>query len=373
MSRILYCCLWLSLSLASASCKTKRSPEGKQDKVPAAAKAAEPSKPSFRWSYAKVVAGDRRGLTADAPAPRHSLWDAGFEGKDARDIKLTLPYIAVQDAKGRVFIADKVAHSVRRVDEIQEIHTAAGTGHQSDGKDAIQPGPECGLAFPNALWAHPSGRLYLLDFGNAKLRRLNEDGKIETLFDLPKTLKGGRGLVVRPDESVIYVAAKDRIYRYDGHGAPKLFAQGFVNLGHLLLTPSNELIAADRDAGYVYQVDEQGHKSILAGDGTVKTRPGAVLATKQGLNQPRALAWVPQVGLLIGTQSGRRVYRLSPGGTLELLLDGRAPGKAIQSPLALRIREPLGKMRGLSLAPNGDLLLTHGDVGQVLRFAKASS
>lgn len=370
MSRIKYASILPSLLLALVSCQKKQAAPAAQSKPSLPAPEAEKNETAFRWARASVIAGSRRALVPDAPAPERSLWTAAFEGKDAREVKLTLPYVAVQDASGRVFIADKVAHSVRWVDEIQEIHTAAGTGQESDGQDAPQPGLDCGLSFPNALWVHPSGRLYVLDFGNAKLRRLNRDGKIETLFTLPKGLQGGRGLVLSADESMVYVAAKDRIYRYDGQGVPKVFAQGFVNLGHLVLTPDNELFAADRDAGYVYKIDPSGKKERVAGDGSVKARPSPVLAIKQGLDQPRGLAWSPELGLLIATQGGRRVYRLNPAGELELLLDGRAPDKNPKGSLALRISEPLGKLRALSVAPNGDLLLTHGDVGQILRFKK---
>lgn len=358
-----YIVLGLSAGLVFAGCKKEQTAPAAQDSKRAAAPIA-----GARWESAQVLAGKRASGKGKTAAPEQSLWDAGFEGKDAREARLTLPYIAVQDAAGRVYIADKVAHSVRWVDEIQEIHTAAGTGQQSDGADSPQPGVDCGLAFPNALWAHPSGRLYILDFGNAKLRRLNPDGTIETLFRLPKGLQGGRGLALSADESTIYVAAKDRIYRFHGEGPPKVFATGFVNLGHLVLDPKQELFAADRDGGYVYQVDAAGAKTIVAGDGTVRIQPGVVRATKQGLNQPRALAWVPGIGLLIGTQGGRRVYRLNPAGELELLLDGAAPEKTTPGPLSLKIHEALGKLRGLSVAPNGDLLLTHGDLGQVLRF-----
>lgn len=315
-----------------------------------------------------MIAGSRVGVSRDTPAPEASMWEPVFEGQDARQVRLSLPYMAVQDHSGQVYIADKLAHGVRRVDEILEIYTAAGTGQSGDGSDHLMSGPDCGLSFPNALWVHPTGGLYILDFGNAKVRRLNARGEIETLFELPKGLKGGRGLVVEPNEQIIYVAAKDRIYRYLGHGKLEVFARGFENLGHLVLGANNELYAADRDAGYVYQIGKAGEKKIVAGDGTMQLKPNPAMATRQGLNQPRALAWVPDFGLLVGTQGGRRVYRLTPSGTLELLLDGSGEHK---EPQALRINAPLGKLRGLFVAPNGDLLLTHGDIGQVLRFKKS--
>lgn len=360
--------------MAQAGCKKKDKPPGPLAEVMPQIVQPKEARVAPYWQAAQVIAGTRSGAVPGMASPEHSLWQANFEGQDARRAKLTLPYIAVQDQAGRVYIADKLAHSVRWIDEIQEIHTAAGTGQSNDGGDAPQAGIACALSFPNALWVHPSGRLYILDFGNAKLRRLGLDGKIETLFDLPKDLKGGRGLVVEPDESVIYVAAKDRIYRHEAKGAPKVFAQGFVNLGHLVLGPNGELYAADRDAGYVYRLDSSGEKSVVAGDGTMRIRSTPVAATKQGLNQPRALAWAPGLGLLIGTQGGRRVYRLDPSGALELLLDGKAPSsKAHSGEFSLRIKEPLGKLRGLFVAPNGDLLLTHGDLGQVIRFPRQKS
>lgn len=368
MFRIWLFCLGVSTAILLGGCKSQRAAAPSRSVAGSRGDQAPPRR--ARWESAELVAGNRANLSPGAPAPEETLWRGEFEGKDARDAKLTLPYMAVQDSAGRVYIADKLAHSVRWVDEIQNIHTAVGTGREGDGANEPQAGTSCDLSLPNALWVHPSGRLYLLDFGNAKLRRWSPQGQIETLFELPKDIQGGRGLAVSADESTVYVAAKDRIYRFNAQGGPKVFAQGFENLGHLALSQANELYAADRDAGYVYRVDASGQKHILAGDGTMRARSGLVPATQQGLNQPRALAWVPKLGLLIGTQGGRRVYRLTKEGQLELLLDGLDPSKKIASPLALQIQASLGKLRGLSVSPNGDLLLTHGDLGQVLRFKK---
>lgn len=317
-----------------------------------------------------MLAGDRSGRVQAESGEGRSRWETRFEGQDATVARLSLPYMAVQDAKSQVYIADKVAHAVRMVDGIGQIHTLAGTGLESNGSDKAQVATRCGLAYPNALWVHPAGRLYVLDFGNAKLRRVDPDGQISTVFELPKSLQGGRGLAVSQDESEFFVAAKDRIYRYSKKDGVSVLATGFVNLGHLAIAGPAALWAADRDAGVVYRVLADGTKTPVAGNGTIKRVATPAKAIEQGLDMPRALAVLPGKGLLIGTQGGRRVYLLDPNGLLHLLLDGKNPNQRASGPLALEIHEALDKLRGLSIAPNGDLLLSHGDTGQVLRFAR---
>lgn len=316
------------------------------------------------WAPAKVVAGN---VGAQKVSPED--WSVRFEGGAAQEASLLMPYIAVQDSRGQVYIADKEAHVVRGVDELQEIRTLVGTGYPANGQDGRVPARDCGLSSPNALWVGASGRLYILDLGNAKLRVRTPDGRVQTLLTLPQGLAGGRGLVLTPDEKTIYIAAKDRIYQFTEKEGLKVFASGFENLGHLALDDKNQLYAADRNAQRVYRVSRE-ERGLVAGNGTALSRPGAVSAQDHGLSLPRALVWLPGHGLLIGTQGGKRVFLLNADGTLSLLLDGEKPGRMIEHPLALSISAPLQKLRGLWLAPNGDLLLSHGDLGQVLRFAR---
>lgn len=316
------------------------------------------------WGPAQAVAGSPLAPSEGAWDRKSSRWDAALEGQDARSARLSLPYVAVEDGKGRVFIADKRGHSVRMVDSQGEIHTVAGMGEVGDCADRVSDATQCGLHMPNALWISPKGALYILDFGNAKLRRLNGHGQMESLLSLPRPLKGGRGLVASADEKHFYIAAKDRIYHYDISKGLSIHAQGFLNLAHLALGPNGELWAADRDANRVFSIPSAGKVVPVAGDGSIVAKEKDASALETGLEGPRALVLLKDQSLLIGTQGGRRIYRLDESGKLSLMLDGKEPRR--KTPLS--IATPLEKVRALTLSPKGDLLLTHGDAGAVLRF-----
>lgn len=298
-------------------------------------------------------------------------WDPAFEGQDARYVPLNQPYVAVQSVGGRVYIADKAAHAVRMVDEVGDIHTVAGTGQSGNGVDGPMLGTHCMLSYPNALWAHPSGRIYILDLNNSKVRCLEPNGRIHTVLALPWKVVGGRGLQLSPDEQTIYVASKNRILRFSKQEGLSSFARGFEDLGHLLLDGPDVLWAADRGGQRVYRVDASGKKPV-AGDPHGAPSSTPVDALKGGLLMPRALAYVPGQGLLVGTQEGCRVYLIDPQARMHLLLDGKNPQAKLQDPRVLKIKVPIEKLRALTLSPQGDLLLTHGDAGQVIRFRRAA-
>lgn len=355
---------WTAASFfAVAGCKKKQAAAPPPANAPRSQERAT-VKASLAWGPAQELAGAPLAPTEGAWDRKSSRWDAALEGQDARSARLSLPYVAVEDAKGRVFIADKRGHAVRMVDAEGEIHTVAGTGVAGDCADEPTQATQCALHMPNALWAGSGGRLYILDFGNAKLRRLDAQGRIQTLFSLPKPLHGGRGLVASADEKHFYIAAKDRIYHYDVSEGLTTYARGFHNLAHLTLGSAGELWAADRDANRVFRIPSADQVLPMAGDGSTLVQEKSNSALETGLDGPRALLLLEDQSLLIGTQSGRRIYRLDPTGRLSLMLDGNKPER--ETPLS--ISAPLEKLRALTRTPKGDLLLTHGDAGAVLRF-----
>ena len=64
------------------------------------------------------------------------------------------------------------------------------------------------MNLPNGLWVRGDGTVYVLDTGNGKVRRLDTNGMMTTLFTDSKGISGGRGLWVKNDESLVYYAWK---------------------------------------------------------------------------------------------------------------------------------------------------------------------
>ena len=74
------------------------------------------------------------------------------------------------------------------------------------------------LNSPNALWVRGDGTVYVLDTGNARVRRIATNGVMSTLFfaqsDTNSALDGGRCLWVKDDESLAYFGNKTRMRKW---------------------------------------------------------------------------------------------------------------------------------------------------------------
>jgi sugar lactone lactonase YvrE len=108
---------------------------------------------------------------------------AGFSGDSgpATRARINEPAGIAVDADGRVFIAERSGHRIRRVDRDGTIVTVAGTGvagFGGDGGDASA----AQLARPTYLALGRDGALYVSDSGNNRIRRIDlEAGTIETV------------------------------------------------------------------------------------------------------------------------------------------------------------------------------------------------
>jgi hypothetical protein len=69
-------------------------------------------------------------------------WQSSFEGGPATDAELSRPHMALTDAAGNIYIADKLSHGIRKVTPDGTIHTAAGTNVSGNARDSAIPAVE---------------------------------------------------------------------------------------------------------------------------------------------------------------------------------------------------------------------------------------
>ena len=85
---------------------------------------------SSQYGNIETVAG-----TGKITAKGENGWKRAYENKPAIKAELSRPHFAMADEKGNIFIADKDAHAIRRVDvKTKKIKTVAGTGRVGDGE-----------------------------------------------------------------------------------------------------------------------------------------------------------------------------------------------------------------------------------------------
>ena len=174
------------------------------------------------YGLLETVAGTGAGRTDGV-----SYWQNSFENGPATNAALSRPHYAMADRAGNLYIVDKNSHSVLRVDTNGLIHTIAGThigGFNGDGPDLAT---NLQLNVPNALWVRADGTVYVLDTGNARVRRITTNGVMSTLFyaqsDTNSALDGGRCLWVKDDETLAYFGNLDRVRKWTpGNGVKTL-------------------------------------------------------------------------------------------------------------------------------------------------------
>jgi len=330
--------------------------------------------PTTGWALV-VASYERLETVAGRGAQRDegNEWRAEYEGGPATAAELSRPHIAMADGEGRIFIADKEAHAVRRVDVDGRIHTVAGTGLAGDDGDAPGPGAARRLSDPNGLYVLGSDVVHVLDTGNGKVRRLSPDGTLTTFITVPGGIATGRGLWVAEDESSAFIASGDRVLRWDGGGV-RVYAAGFSDLGNLVVAPDGDLIVTDRGAHRVYRVDAAGQRTPIAGNGTTSGGGDGASALASGLEEPRAVWFLPEDvggGYLVGTHEGNQVWYVDPQSVLHLFLDGgdghahSGDGQHFRTP-----GEKVSEVRAITVTPNGDVLVTENDYGYVRRVLR---
>jgi hypothetical protein len=300
-------------------------------------------------------------------------WIPSFEGQPATMVLLSRPHIAMADLSGNIYIADKDAHGVRRIRPDGTIITVAGINSPGNGPDAATPGTQVALNEPNGLFVLTNGAVHILDLQNGKIRRLSTDGNLATVVTHGGPIPSGRGLWVSEDESLIYYAAGTVVKRWTPSEGLSDYSTGYAQLGNIAMDPTGRLAVTDRNANRVYRIESNGAKTVIAGNGSTSGGGEGSLATATGLNQVRALCFLPTGGFLVGTDNGSQVWYVNTAGTIHLFLHGDAAahtgdGPWFYDPAQARV----SKVRQITLDHEGSLLIAEHDAGYIrqVRFLR---
>lgn len=107
---------------------------------------------------------------------------AGYsgDGGDATAAKLNQPKDVVVDASGNLYIADFLNHCIRKVNTSGIITTIAGTSGAAFTGDG-GPATSANLNNPISVWVETDGSIIFSDNGNARIRRISTSGIISTI------------------------------------------------------------------------------------------------------------------------------------------------------------------------------------------------
>jgi len=225
----------------------------------------------------------------------------GYSGDNGRatNAELYTPQGVAVDGSGNIYIADTVNERIRVVNTqtapirvanvtIQpgEIATVAGTGAYEYSGDGI-PATNAELEYPNGVAVDRSGRIYIADTYNQRIRVVDNNGIISTVAGT-----GTQG--------------------YGGNGGEATKAElNFPN--GVAVDGSGKIYVADTYNQCIRVVDNSGIISTVAGTGTQGYGGDGGPATKAELDNPVAIALDGSGNLYIADLDNQRIRVVNTG------------------------------------------------------------
>ena len=237
--------------------------------------------------------------------------------------------VAVDQTGTSLYIADSANHRIRRVDlgsgVITTVAGGATAGWAGDGGPAV--GAQ--LEDPKAVWAAPSGDLYVADSGNERIRRIDGSGTITTI--------AGTG-----------------VPGYSGDGGPAGAAQ-FDGPRGIAGDGTGNLFVADDNNNRIRRIDSSGVVTTVAGTGAPGYTGDGGPARSAQLRNPRGVAVDGRGNVFVADSMNARIRMVDSAGVISTVAGcGRHGFGGDGGPATVaRMFEP----RGVAVGPAGDLLV----------------
>jgi hypothetical protein len=263
---------------------------------------------------------------------------------------------------------DKDSDSVLKVTSDGRIHTVAGTHASGNGPDGSTIATNVAMNMPNGLWVRGDGTVYVLDTGNSKVRRLDTNGMMTTLFTDSSGISIGRGLWVKDDESLIYYASGSDLKQWTPKGGASNLNKKFNELGNIIVSGTN-IVATDRGANTVWLVaTNDGIRTLLYGNGETNLVADDTLAATNSLYGVRGV-WQPPIGgYFLATDEGAQFLYVDITGVIHILVNGYADAHAGDGQWFYTPGYKFGQLRSVSMDGQGNLLIVENDLGYVRRI-----
>jgi hypothetical protein len=295
-----------------------------------------------------------------------NYWLPSFEGGFATNAALSRPHFAMVDAAGNIFIVDKNSFSVLKVTPDGLIHTVAGTHVTGNGADTATSALSVAMNQPNGLWVRNDGTFYVLDTGNNKVRRVDTNGVMTTLFTDSKSMGNGRGLWVRDDEQLIYYCAGTDFRQWTPTGGSITLNKKFNDLGCFVLTANGTIVLTDRGDNTVWYVNtNSGSRTLLYGDGGTNLVADGTRAVTNSLYGVRGIWNPPFGGYLLVTDYAEQFLYVDTAGIIHVLMNGSFDMHAGDGQWFYAPGFKMGQPRSVSMDNSGNILLVENDLGYV--------
>jgi sugar lactone lactonase YvrE len=176
---------------------------------------------------------------------------------------LDSPYGVAVDTSGNLYIADWFNHRIRKVDTFGTINTIAGTGTASYSGEGVAT--EQDLQYPRDVSLDTLGNIYIADTDNHRIRKVDTSGMISTVA---------------------------------GNGSQGYNGDGLLAIDAYLSRPRDVVVDSN---GHIFLTDESNHRvrmvsaydgiiTTIAGTGTLGFNGHHQRAILSDLSSPRGIA-----------------------------------------------------------------------------------
>jgi hypothetical protein len=221
------------------------------------------------------------------------------------------------------------------------------------------------------------GTLYVLDTDNDKVRKVDTNQVMTTLFTTPR-LGDGRAFWIKSDESLAYFGAGDPVattlHKWTATGGVVVVRSDFGNLGNILGDErTGDLYISDRDLNRVFRMDTNSVLTPIAGNGTTSGGGEGFPALETGLRLPRSVWFIPNGGFFIGEHDpGNRIWYVDPAGIIHRWLNGSSANHFRIGDGEWFYANPsqakVSRVRAVNTDPFGNLIITESNYGYVRRI-----
>jgi sugar lactone lactonase YvrE len=215
------------------------------------------------------------------------------DGGPATSASLNFPSGVALDASGNLFIADFQNSRVRRVNPSGNISSIAGSGRFRLSDDGIS-GTTSVLSIPTGIAIDSQGSLFLTENQRARVRKISPDGTVTTV--------AGNG--------------------FQGFGGENVPATGstLYSPSRLAIDSNNNLFISDNAYHRIRVVTPEGLIRTVAGTGQIAFAGDGGPATSAALNQPEGVATDKQNNLYVADSLNHRIRRINPQGIISTIV-----------------------------------------------------